>query len=158
RIDLTDKVFGSVSGTTTVSFTGQNAAPGNHDFYAINSSSDASKQLLVIGYLGENNATANVSTQGFGVNNQSINPTETLQVDFVTGATLAAGTAQQIQYGSHLETILQAGFTINQITPSNPNLRVDIQISALNTTLDEKALDFFLGGPTQNTTAVNITS
>ena len=91
QIDLTDKVFASVTGTSVNNFSGQNAAPGNHDFYVINSSNDATKQLLVTGFLGAANATANVSTQGFGVNNQSINPTETLQVDFVTGGTLPAG-------------------------------------------------------------------
>ncbi|HEY4591718.1 MAG TPA: hypothetical protein VIJ61_04880, partial [Thermoanaerobaculia bacterium] len=62
------------------------------DFYLINSPTDASKQLLVTGFLGANNAQANVSTQGFGVNNQSINPTETLQTDFVTGAARLAAT------------------------------------------------------------------
>ncbi|WP_292137397.1 hypothetical protein, partial [Mesorhizobium sp.] len=81
------------------------------------------------------------STQGFGVNNQSINPTETLQVDFVTGGTLAAGTAAQIQYASHIETITKAGFTINQITPSNPNLRVDVKISAFNVQGNEQGSD-----------------
>jgi hypothetical protein len=154
RIDLTNKVFASATGTSTVSFTGQNAAPGNHDFYLINSPNDASKQLLVVGFLGAANATANVSTQGFGVNNQSINPTETLQVDFVTGGNLAAGSFSQIQYGSHLETITQAGFTINQITPSNPNLRVDITITALNVQGNEQGLNFSDGSPT---TAVDIT-
>jgi hypothetical protein len=123
QIDLANKVYAAATGTTTVSFSGQNAAPGNHDFYLINSSEGASSQLLVTGFLGAANATANVSTQGFGVNNQSINPTETLQCDFVTGGNLAAGSASQIQYGSHLETITQAGFTINQITPSTPKLR-----------------------------------
>lgn len=145
RIDLTDKVFASVTGTTTTSFLGSSAAPGNHDFYLINSANDASKQLLVIGL---NGGTANVSTQGFGVSNQSINPNETLQVDFVTGGNLAAGSASQIQYGSHLETITQAGFTINQITSSNPNLRVDIQISAFNNTGNEQGTDFFDGTAT----------
>ncbi|TRC86155.1 hypothetical protein FJV83_06980, partial [Mesorhizobium sp. WSM4307] len=155
RIDLTDHVFASVTGTTTNNFSGQNAAPGNHDFYLINSANDASKQILVTGFLGANNATANVSTQGFGVNNQSINPTEKLQVDFVTGGNLAAGSAAQIQYGSHIETITQAGFTINQITPSNPNLRVDIQISAFNVQGNEQGLNFYDGSPT---TAAPITS
>ncbi|HSH93888.1 MAG TPA: hypothetical protein VK968_07065, partial [Roseimicrobium sp.] len=155
RIDLTDKVFAAVAGTATNNFSGQNAAPGNHDFYAINSSNDASKQLLVTGFLGAANATANVSTQGFGVNNQSINPTETLQVDFVTGANLAAGSASQIQYGSHLDGVMQAGFTINQITPSNPNLRVDIKISAFDVTGNEQGLNFYDGSPT---TAAPITS
>ncbi|PBB21709.1 DUF5801 repeats-in-toxin domain-containing protein [Mesorhizobium sp. WSM4313] len=148
RIDLTNKVFASVAGTSVVGFSGQNAAPGNHDFYVINSPDDASKQILVTGFLGTSNATANVSTQGFGVNNQSINPTETLQVDFVTGGNLAAGTASQIQYGSHLENITQAGFTINQITPSNPNLRVDIKISAFNVDNNEQGLNFYDGSPT----------
>ncbi|SEP23240.1 hypothetical protein SAMN02990966_04552 [Rhodospirillales bacterium URHD0017] len=155
RIDLANKVFASAAGTTTVSFSGQNAAPGNHDFYVINSTTDASKQVLVTGFLGANNATANVSTQGFGINNQSINPTETLQVDFVTGGTLPAGSGSQIQYGSHLDNVMQAGFTINQITPSNPNLRVDITIRALDVTGNEQGSDFFNGSPT---TAAPITS
>src|SRR5262245_11774556 len=155
RIDLTDKVFASVTGTTVATFSGNTAAPGNHDFYVLNSASDASLQLLVTGFLGPANATANVSTQGFGVDNQSINPTETLQVDFVTGGNLPAGSASQIQYGSHLETITQAGFTINQITPSNPNLRVDIKISAFNVQGNEQGLNFFDGSPT---TAAPITS
>ena len=68
--------------------------------------------------IGLNGGTANVSKQGFGVDNQSINPGETLQVDFVTGGDLNAGTASQIQYDNHIETITEAGFTINQITPS----------------------------------------
>ncbi|MBZ9891230.1 DUF5801 domain-containing protein, partial [Mesorhizobium sp. BR1-1-3] len=155
RIDLTDHVFASVSGTTVANFSGQNAAPGNHDFYAINSSGGAGSQLLVTGFLGANNATANVSTQGFGVNNQSINPTETLQVDFVSGANLPAGSASQIQYGSHIDNITHAGFTINQITPSNPNLRVDIKITALDVQGNEQGLNFYDGSPT---TAAPITS
>ncbi|RVA57000.1 hypothetical protein EN933_05015, partial [Mesorhizobium sp. M7A.F.Ca.US.001.01.1.1] len=155
RIDLTDHVFASVSGTTVANFSGQNAAPGNHDFYAINSSGGAASQLLVTGFLGANNATANVSTQGFGVNNQSINPTETLQVDFVSGANLPAGSASQIQYGSHIDNITHAGFTINQITPSNPNLRVDIKITALDVQGNEQGLNFYDGSPT---TAAPITS
>ena len=56
RIDLTNKVFASASGTTVASFSGQNAAPGNHDFYVINSSSDATKQILVTGFLNAANA------------------------------------------------------------------------------------------------------
>ncbi|TKB13199.1 MAG: hypothetical protein E5V75_22210 [Mesorhizobium sp.] len=153
RIDLTDKVFASVAGTTTVGFSGQSAAPGNHDFYLINSPDDASKQLLVIAL---NGGTANVSTQGFGVNNQSINPNETLQVDFVTGGNLNAGTASQIQYGSHIETITQAGFTINQITPSQPDKRVDITIKAFDNTGNDQGTDFFDGTTTNPVDIVSI--
>jgi hypothetical protein len=156
RIDLADAVFASVSGSTTVSFTGQNAAPGINEFYLINSPSDATKQILVTGFLGAANATPNVSTQGFGVNNQSINPTERLQVDFVTGGTLSGGSASQIQYGSHIETITRAGFTINQVTPSNPNLRVDITISAFNVQGNEQGLSFFDGSPTNNVPITSI--
>ena len=105
--------------------------------------------------IGLNGGTANVSTQGFGVNNQSINPNETLQVDFVTGGTLTAGSASEIQYGSHLETVTQAGFTITQITPSQPDKRVDLTISAFNNTGNEQGLDFFDGTPTS---PVDITS
>ena len=151
-IDLADKVFASVSATTTASFLGSNAAPGNNDFYLINSTTSPANQLLVIGL---NGGTANVSTQGFGVDNQSINPGETLQVDFVTGGNLAAGSASQIQYGSHIETITQAGFTINQITPSQPTKRVDISISAFNNTGDEQGSNFFDGTVAD---PVNITS
>ncbi len=152
RIDLTNKVFASLSATTTVGFSGADAAPGNNDFYVINSPTDASKQILVIGL---NGGTANVSTQGFGVDNQSINPGETLQVDFVTGGNLAAGSASEIQYGSHLENVTQAGFTINQITPSQPAKRVDISITASNNTGNDQGTNFFDGTAT---TAVDITS
>jgi hypothetical protein len=151
RIDLTGKVFASVSGTTTVSFSGQDAAPGNNEFYLINSPTDPAKQLLVIALGG---GTANVSKQGFGVDNQSINPDETLQVDFVTGGTAPAGSASEIQYGSHIETITEAGFTINQITPSQSTKRVDISISAFNNTGNEQGTNFFDGTATA---AVDIT-
>ncbi|RUU11600.1 hypothetical protein EOD23_09930, partial [Mesorhizobium sp. USDA-HM6] len=151
RIDLTDKVFASIAGTSQIGFSGANAAPGNHDFYLINSPDDASKQLLVIGL----NDTANVSTQGFGVGSQSIEPGDTLQVDFVTGGTLNAGTASQIQYTSHIETITEAGFTINQITPSSPDKRVDITIKAFNNSGNEQGTDFFDGTATS---PVDITS
>jgi hypothetical protein len=152
RIDLTDKVFVSLSATTTVSFSGANAASGNPDFYIINSPTDATKQILVIGQAG---GTANVSTQGFGIANQSINPNETLQVDFVTGGTRASGSASQIAYGSHLDDVTKAGFTINQITPSSPDKRVDIIITALNATGNEQGTDFYDGTPAN---AVDITS
>ncbi|MFK0691102.1 DUF5801 repeats-in-toxin domain-containing protein [Mesorhizobium sp. IMUNJ 23033] len=153
RIDLHDQVFASIAGTSQISFSGQNAAPGNHDFYLINSPDDASKQLLVIGL---NGGTANVSTQGFGINNQSINPNETLQVDFVTGGNLNAGTASQIQYASHIETITQAGFTINQITPSKPAKRVDVTIKAYDNTANQQGTDFFDGTTTNPVDIVSV--
>jgi hypothetical protein len=152
RIDLTNKVFASLSSTSTVSFSGANAASGNPDFYIINSPTDPTKQILVI---GQNGGTANVSTQGFGIGNQSINPNETLQVDFITGGTVASGDADEIAYANHLNDVTRAGFTINQITPSTPDKRVDITITASNATGDAQGTDFYDGSPA---TPVDITS
>ena len=173
-LDLSNVVFASASGTISVSFSGEDAAPGIHEFYLINSPDDASKQLLVTGFARASqtdtnsallNADANVSSQGFGVENQSIEPDtdgahkplgrEVLQVDFVTGGTLPAGDGVQIDYDNHLDDIKQAGFTVSQLTPSAPNGRVDIRISAFDVTVDEQGAEFFNGSPA---TAVNITS
>ena len=65
--------------------------------------------------------------------------------------------AAQIQYGSHLDNVTQAGFTINQITPSDPNLRVDIRISAFDVTGNEQGLNFFDGSPTAAAPITSIT-
>ncbi|AJC77623.1 hypothetical protein IE4803_CH00363 [Rhizobium etli bv. phaseoli str. IE4803] len=174
RIDLTNKVFASVTGTSDISFTGDNAHPGSNQFNLLSSPDDASKQLLVTGLVRSSqldpnsalvNSECNVSEQGFGVDNQSINPDtdgqnqplgrEVLQVDFVTGGTPSAGDGADIAYGSHLDNILQAGFIINQLTPSTPTERVDIKISAFDVQGNEQGSDFFNGSPT---TPVNITS
>ncbi|ARQ56473.1 hypothetical protein EFR00_22195 [Rhizobium sophoriradicis] len=175
RIDLTNKVFASVAGTSNISFTGDDAHSGSNQFNLLSSPDDASKQLLVTGLVRSSqldpnsalvNSECNVSEQGFGVDNQSINPDtdgqnqplgrEVLQVDFVTGGTTpSAGDGADIAYGSHLDNILQAGFIINQITPSTPTERVDIKISAFDVQGNEQGSDFFNGSPT---TPVNITS
>jgi hypothetical protein len=178
QIDLTDLVFAAAEGTatTTVNFSGQNAAPGIHEFYLINSPDDASKQLLVTALVRASqtdptsalvNGDANVSSQGFGVENQSIEPDtdgknqplgrETLQVDFVTGGDLNAGDGSQIQYDNHLDDVTQAGFTISQLTPSAPNGRVDIKISAFDVTGDEQGSDFFNGSPTEPAPITSLT-
>ena len=174
RIDLTDHVFASVAGTSVVSFTGENAHPGSNEFNLLSSPSDASKQLLVTGLVRSSqadpnsalvNSECNVSQQGFGVDNQSIQPDtdgqnqplgrEVLQIDFVTGGTPDAGDGADIAYGSHLENITQAGFIINQLTPSQSAGRADIAIRAFNVQGNEQGSDFFNGSPT---TAVDITS
>ncbi|ANK83998.1 MULTISPECIES: DUF5801 repeats-in-toxin domain-containing protein [unclassified Rhizobium] len=174
RIDLTNKVFASVTGTTDISFTGDNAHSGSNQFNLLSSPDDASKQLLVTGLVRSSqldpnsalvNSECNVSEQGFGVDNQSINPDtdgqnqplgrEVLQVDFVTGGTPSAGDGADIAYGSHLDNILHAGFIINQITPSTPTERVDIKISAFDVQGNEQGSNFFDGSPTN---PVDITS
>ena len=72
--------------------------------------------------IGLNGGTANVNCPSSSASTtKNINPTETLQVDFVTGANLTAGKClakEEIQYGSHIETI-NAGRVkrINQVTP-----------------------------------------
>jgi hypothetical protein len=166
RIDLSNVVFASVTGTTSVSFTGKNAHPGSNEFNLLSSPDDASKQLLVTGLVREDqtdpnsvlvNSECNVSQQGFGVDNQSIQPDtdgqnqplgrEVLQVDFVTGGTDGAGDGADIAYGSHLDNITQAGFIINQLTPSTPTGRTDITISAFDVTGDEQGSEFFDGSP-----------
>ncbi|CAN7681461.1 DUF5801 domain-containing protein [Phyllobacterium sp. LjRoot231] len=174
QIDLTDKVFASVTGTSTVSFTGENAHPGSNEFNLLSSPDDASKQLVVTGLVRSSqldpnsalvNSECNVSQQGFGVDNQSIQPDtdgqnqplgrEVLQIDFVTGGTPSAGDGADIAYGSHLENITQAGFIINQLTPSQGAGRADISISAFNVQGNEQGSDFFNGSPTN---PVDITS
>ncbi len=174
RIDLTDHVFASVTGTSVISFTGENAHPGSNEFNLLSSPDDASKQLLVTGLVRSSqldpnsalvNSECNVSQQGFGVDNQSIQPDtdgqnqplgrEVLQIDFVTGGTDGAGDGADIAYGSHLENISQAGFIINQLTPSAPGGRADITIRAFNVQGDEQGSGFFDGSPT---IAVDITS
>src|SRR5262249_41794205 len=172
EIDLTNKVFAAASGTTTVSFTGETAHPGSNQFNLIASPSDASKQLLVTALVRSDQTDpnsallidkSNVSKQGFGVSNQSVEPDsdgqnqplghEVLVVDFVTGGTApSAGDGSQIAYGSHLENITQAGFIINQLTPSTPSERVDISISAFNVQGNAQGLDFY----SSSTTPVHI--
>ena len=171
RIDLTNKVFASVEGTSTV---GENAHPGSNEFNLLSSPDDASKQLLVTGLVRSSqldpnsalvNSECNVSAQGFGVDNQSIQPDtdgqnqplgrEVLQIDFVTGGTDGAGAGADIAYGSHLENIMQAGFVIGQLTPSQKDGRADISISAFNVQGNEQGSQFFDGSPT---TPVDITS
>ncbi|TIT83211.1 MAG: hypothetical protein E5W56_03125, partial [Mesorhizobium sp.] len=173
-IDLTNKVFASIEGTSQISFTGENAHPGSNEFNLLSSPDDASKQVLVTGLVRSSqldpnsplvNSECNVSEQGFGVDNQSIQPDtdgqkqplghEVLQIDFVTGGTDGAGDGADIAYGTHLETVTQAGFIINQLTPSTPTGRVDIKISAFNVQGNEQGSNFFDGSPTD---PVDITS
>ncbi len=173
-INLQDKVFASIEGTSLVSFTGESAHPGSNEFNLLSSPDDASQQLLVTGLVRSSqldpnsalvNSECNVSQQGFGVDNQSIQPDtdgqnqplgrEVLQIDFVTGGTDGAGDGEDIAYGSHLENVTQAGFEIGQLTPSTSTLRADISISAFNVQGNEQGAEFFDGSPT---TPVDITS
>ena len=119
-VDLGDTVFAGVTATTSVSFDGDQAPPGKNEFYLLNSNEGATQQILVTGFNREStslvNAIPNVSTQGFGIDNQSINPAEVIEVDFVSGGTQSAGKLSQISYSKHTNGITTAGFTVNQIT------------------------------------------
>ena len=145
-VDLGDTVFAGVTATTSVSFDGDQAPPGKNEFYLLNSNEGATQQILVTGFNREStslvNAIPNVSTQGFGIDNQSINPAEVIQVDFVSGGTQSAGKLSQISYSKHTDGITTAGFTVNQITPSSPSTRTDITLTTRDVTTDEKGSEY----------------
>ncbi len=162
QLDLAGFISASVTSVQTNTFTGQNAPNGAGQYYLLSPAIGGSSQLLVTGFAPNKdgvivNATPNVSDQGFGINNQSINPKEILQVDFVTGGTPGIGSGSQIAYGSHIDGITTAGFTVNQITPSAPDKRVDFTIQALDVTGNEQGSDYFDGSPTTARTIDSLT-
>ncbi|RDI58612.1 DUF5801 repeats-in-toxin domain-containing protein [Microvirga subterranea] len=108
----------------------------------------APRALLVT---ADNGLTVNVSTQGFAVGNQSIDPVspggnpvnELLRVDFVTSADVdyqpnEANTAANIAYDKHQEDVYTAGFTLSQVQ-GGP---VDLTVAAYNVTNDAKGTTF----------------
>jgi hypothetical protein len=157
QVDLAGYISASVTATQTSTFASSNAPPGVGDFYLLNSAQSGSSQLLVTGFINGDNARPNVSTQGFGIGQQSINPTDTLQVDFVTGGTAGVGSSTEIAYCSHLDNITTAGFTINQITPSNPDRRVDFTIQALDVQGNEQGSNYYDGSPSTARTIDSVT-
>lgn len=60
--------------------------------------------------------TVNTSTTGLGSNNQSVNPTEAIRIDFVSGLNLATGDLKSLATMSFTDhyTVNDAGFTISQ--------------------------------------------
>ncbi|MCW5601487.1 DUF5801 repeats-in-toxin domain-containing protein [Nitrosomonas sp.] len=101
-----------------VSFLG--AAPvrsGNPAYNLINDVGGTSLDILFSGTI-PGTTTVNVSTQGAGTGNQTMNPGETLRLDVVTGGALAGSpNGSDFNYTAH-STVNGFSFLLTQNTPS----------------------------------------
>ena len=159
RIDLTDKVFASVSGTTTVNFSQLgDAPPGHNNWYILDADAGGTQKILVTAHDSGVQAEVNVSTQGLGVASQDVRFGRDLQIDLISGGTQSAGKnftnnpSVAPDYTAHLENISSGGFSVSQSTPTNT--KADIEIHAYNN--DDNAEGADLPGD-DNDTEINIT-
>ncbi|MER9196981.1 DUF5801 domain-containing protein [Mesorhizobium australicum] len=136
RIDLTNKVFASVSGTSVVNFSQLgDAPPGHNNWYILDADVASTQKILVTAHDNGVQSEVNVSTQGLGVASQDVRFGRELQIDLITGGTQSAGknfTNAPIapDYTAHIENVSGAGFSISQSTPTNT--KADIAIHAYN--------------------------
>ncbi|MEZ2330706.1 DUF5801 repeats-in-toxin domain-containing protein [Mesorhizobium sp. RCC_202] len=157
-INLQDKVFASVSGTTVVNFSQLGDAPSGHNnWYILDADVASSQKILVTAHDNGVQAEVNVSTQGLGVASQDVRFGRELQIDLINGGTQSAGknftdTPLAPDYGSHIETVSSAGFSVSQSTPTGTV--ADIEIHAYNN--DDNAEGAALPGD-DNDTEINIT-
>ncbi|RWP73498.1 DUF5801 repeats-in-toxin domain-containing protein [Mesorhizobium sp.] len=158
RIDLTDKVFASVTGTTVVNF-GQlgDAPPGHNNWYILDADVASPQKILVTAHDNGVQAEVNISTQGLGVASQDVRFGRELQIDLISGGTQSAGkdftnTPTAPDYDAHIENVSGAGFSVSQSTPTNTV--ADIEIHAYNN--DDNAEGANLPGD-DNDTEINIT-
>ncbi|MFB2601225.1 DUF5801 repeats-in-toxin domain-containing protein [Rhizobium phaseoli] len=158
RIDLTNKVFASVTGTSVVNFSQLGDAPSGHNnWYILDADAASPQKILVTAHDNGVQAEVNVSTQGLGVASQDVRFGRELQIDLITGGTQSAGkdftnTPTAPDYGSHLENVSSAGFSVSQSTPTGTV--ADIEIHAYNNDDNVEGASF----PTDdNDTEINIT-
>ncbi|RWN69091.1 MAG: hypothetical protein EOR99_03905 [Mesorhizobium sp.] len=158
RIDLTDRVFASVTGTTVVNF-GQlgDAPPGHNNWYILDADVASPQKILVTAHDNGVQAEVNISTQGLGVASQDVRFGRELQIDLISGGTQSAGkdftnTPTAPDYDAHIENVSGAGFSVSQSTPTNTV--ADIEIHAYNN--DDNAEGANLPGD-DNDTEINIT-
>ena len=110
-----DKAIDDGAGVTILG-----AAPvrsGNPAFNLIDNVGGTSLDILFSGTI-PGTSTVNVSTQGAGVGNQTMNAGETLRLDLVTGGVLAGSpSGSDFNYTAH-QTINGFSFLVSQNTPS----------------------------------------
>ncbi|OWO96950.1 hypothetical protein B5E41_01270 [Rhizobium esperanzae] len=158
RIDLTNKVFASVTGTSVVNFSQLSDAPSGHNnWYILDADTASPQKILVTAHDNGVQAEVNVSTQGLGVASQDVRFGRELQIDLITGGTQSAGkdftnAPTAPDYGSHLENVSSAGFSVSQSTPTGSV--ADIEIHAYNN--NDNAEGAALPGD-DNDTEINIT-
>ncbi|PDS29417.1 DUF5801 repeats-in-toxin domain-containing protein [Rhizobium phaseoli] len=158
RIDLSNKVFASVSGTSVVNFSQLGDAPSGHNnWYILDADVASTQKILVTAHDGGVQAEVNVSTQGLGVASQDVREGRELQIDLISGGTQSAGksfTATPLapDYGAHIENVSSAGFSVSQSTPTGSV--ADMEIHAYNNDDNAEGASF----PTDdNDTEINIT-
>ncbi|WP_245500004.1 DUF5801 repeats-in-toxin domain-containing protein [Rhizobium leguminosarum] len=158
RIDLTNKVFASVTGTTVVNFSQLDDAPSGHnDWYILDADTGSTQKILVTAHDEGAQAEVNVSTQGLGVASQDVRFGRELQIDLISGGTQSAGkdftdTPTAPDYTAHIENVSSAGFSVSQSTPTGTV--ADIEIHAYNN--DDNAEGSAFPGD-DNDTEINIT-
>lgn len=144
QIDLTDKVFASVSGTSVLNFSQLgDAPPGHNNWYILDADTASTQKILVTAHDNGVQAEVNVSTQGLGVSSQDVRFGRELQIDLINGGTQSAGktfTAAGPVYDTHIETVSGAGFSISQSTPTNT--KADIEVHAYNEAGDDEGAAF----------------
>ncbi|MBB4193535.1 hypothetical protein GGE45_003299 [Rhizobium aethiopicum] len=158
RIDLANKVFASVTGTTVVNFSQLGDAPSGHNnWYILDADAASPQKILVTAHDNGVQAEVNVSTQGLGVASQDVREGRELQIDLITGGIQSAGksftdTPTAPDYGSHIENVSSAGFSVSQSTPTSSV--ADMEIHAYNNNDNIEGSSF----PTDdNDTEINIT-
>ncbi|MES0001575.1 hypothetical protein NKJ90_22690, partial [Mesorhizobium sp. M0051] len=158
QIDLTGKVYASVTGTTVVNFSQLSDAPSGHnDWYILDADTASTQKILVTAHDDGVQSEVNISTQGFGVASQDVRFGRELQIDLINGGTQSAGkdfTDSPIapDYIDHIETISSAGFSVSQSTPTGTV--ADIEIHAYNN--DDNVEGAAFPGD-DNDTAIDIT-